>query len=147
MSQYSVVLTSERALRSPNVSQVTFYFDVLILWDVLTATSNDDLELQVANVFNRVILLAHNLAYKRMWTTWENEVMFFAEERFKFIELLWNWFLIARCQLWCFNQHTIKATLCYQDFFWRTFNTELSWNIWNLLEIKVVEKQNCHHLF
>lgn len=95
MSQDSVVLARERALRAPNVSQVTFHFDVLTLRDVLTATSDNYLELQVTDVFNRVILFADNLTYKRVRSTWEDEVMLFAEERFKFVELFRDWFLVA----------------------------------------------------
>lgn len=87
MSQDSVILTSKRALRPPNVSQVTFYFDVVVPRDVLTTASYNYLKLQVTNVLNRVVLFANNLAYKRMRSTWENEVMFLTEERFKFVEL------------------------------------------------------------
>lgn len=97
MSQNAIVLAGECALRAPNVSHVALHLDVLILGNVRPATSHDDLELQVANVLDCEVFLADDLSDERVRAAWEDEVMFFAEERLQLVERLRDRLVGAGC--------------------------------------------------
>lgn len=62
MSQNSVVLAGERALRSPNIRQVASDLDALVLRYELATASHNDLVSEIADVFDRVVLLADDLS-------------------------------------------------------------------------------------
>lgn len=126
MSEDSVVLAGERTLRPPNVCHVAFDFDALVLGHVLTATPHDDLEPQVADVLDRIILFANDLSDERMRPAWENEMMFFAEERFQFVERFRDRFVVARSQLRCLDKDAVKAALCNENLFRWAFDTKLA---------------------
>lgn len=74
-------MNSNRRARKKNS-----YLHVFILRDKQAATSYNDLELEIADVLDRIILLADNLSNERMRSAWENKVMFFTKERFKFVQ-------------------------------------------------------------
>lgn len=103
MRQESIVLAREGARRAPNISQIALDLHAFILWDELSTASHNYLELQHADVFDRIIFLADNLTDEGVRAAWEDEVVLLAEQRLHFVELLRYWLVIARCQRGCFN--------------------------------------------
>lgn len=124
--QDAVVLARESAFRAPDVRQVTLHLYAFVLRNVLPATSHDDLEFEIANVFDGEVLFADDLAKERMRAAWENKVMLFAEECFQLVKLLRYWLVIASCQQRGFDQNAVEASLRYENLLGWTFDAELS---------------------
>lgn len=59
--QDAIVLAREGTSRSPNIGQVAFHLDAFVPRNVWPAISHDDLELEIANVFDREVFLADDL--------------------------------------------------------------------------------------